>query len=206
MRAASGPGPTRRQGGGALDQLRSATSHCHRRLEKRLGIAERFSGRASYRAYLEVMFGFYAPFEQSLSQHAVRRVLADYDSRRKASLLTRDLEALGVAPESIATLPRCSQMPVCPDEAAAFGSLYVLEGATHGGQVLLPMVEQRLQLTPQRGASYLASYGPNVASMWQRFGSIVEGWCADGARRASAAAAAVATFEALEVWLCGAPE
>jgi heme oxygenase len=188
-----------------LDQLRAATSHCHRRLEKRLNIAQRFSSRATYRVYLEVMFGFYAPLEQSLSDNPVRGILTDYDERRKASLLTSDLLALGVAPDCIATLPQCSKIPFCQDEAAAFGSLYVLEGATLGGRVLLPMVEQRLQLTAHWGASYLASYGPNVADMWQQFGVVVEGWCADSGRRASAASAAVATFDSLEDWLCGDP-
>jgi hypothetical protein len=39
--------------------------------------------------------------------------------------------------------------------------------------------------------------------MWKRFCSVVESWCTDGARRATAAAAAVATFESLEAWVCG---
>ena len=194
-----------RKGGGALDELRAATSHCHRRLEKRLGIAQRFANRNTYRDYLEAMFGYCAPVEQALSRHPIRHVVTDLRERRKAALLVADLQALGATPEGIASLPRCLQLPACQDEAAALGALYVLEGATLGGQVLQAMVRQRLQLTPQSGASYLSSYGPNVAPMWQRFCSIVEDWCADGARQAVAATAAIATFESLEQWLCGEP-
>jgi heme oxygenase len=186
----------------ALEELRAATAHCHRRLEKRLDVAHRFSSVSTYRTYLEGMFGFYAPFEQSLSLHAVRRLLTDYEARRKSSLLSQDLGALGVPPDSIASLPRCPRIPLCENEAAALGSLYVLEGTTLGGQVLLPMVEQRLQLTRQSGASYLGSYGQNIPVMWTRFCSVVESWCVDRARRATAAAAAVATFESLEAWVC----
>jgi heme oxygenase len=188
-----------------MEQLRAATSHCHRRLEKRLDVAQCFSALATYRGYLEVMFGFHAPFEQSLSGHPVRRVLTDYDERRKAAMLSVDLVALGVAGDSIAALPHCPRIPFCQDEAAALGALYVLEGATLGGQILLPLVEKRLQLTRHFGARYLDSYGPNVAGMWQRFRSVVEDWCAEGTRRAIAVAAAVATFESLEAWLCGEP-
>lgn len=193
------------RGEGALDLLRAATVHCHRRLEKRMDVGHRFSSAARYRGYLEVMFGFYAPFEQALGSHAVRSVLTDFAARCKTPLLSDDLVALGVSADCVAGLPRCASIPACQDEAAALGSLYVLEGATLGGQVLLPMVEQRLRLTRDTGASYLDSYGRDTRAMWQRFGSVVESWCADSVRRATAAAAAVATFESLEAWACGDP-
>jgi heme oxygenase (biliverdin-IX-beta and delta-forming) len=192
-----------KMGGGALDELRAATVHCHRRLEKRLDVAHRFSSAATYRDYLEVMFGFYAPFERSLTSHPVRRLLADFDARCKSALLFHDLHALGVSADSIAALPQCTRLPQCHDEAAALGSLYVLEGATLGGQVLLPLVERRLRLSRESGASYLGSYGYDVQTMWKRFGAVLESWCVDGGRRAIAAAAAVTTFESLESWLCG---
>lgn len=194
-----------RTGGGALEELRGATSHCHRRLEKRLNVARRFADRSAYRAYLECLFGYHSPFEQCLTRHPVRHVLPDHAERRKAGLLASDLAALGATADSIEALPHCPKMPLGQDEAAALGSLYVLEGATLGGQVLLPIVEQRLQLTSYAGASYLGSYGANVPAMWQRFCAALEGWCTDGARRAMAAAAAVATFESLEEWLCREP-
>jgi heme oxygenase (biliverdin-IX-beta and delta-forming) len=192
-----------RTGGGALDQLRAATSPCHRRLEKRLNIAQRFASLGTYRVYLEVMFGYHAPIEEILTRHPVRYVLRDYAERRKTALLAADLRELGVTAEAIAALRRCPRHPLCQDEAAALGTLYVLEGATLGGQILLPMVQQRLQLTRQSGASYLGSYGPEVPAMWQRFCATVEDWCSDGTRRAIAATAAIATFESLEEWLCG---
>src|SRR5579871_3901102 len=137
----------------ALNRLRSATAMCHRRLEKRLGIAERFASLAAYRSYLEVVFGFYDAFETSLQNHPVQNVLTDHAARRKTPLLIRDLKVLGATSASIAAIERCSQIPRCPTEAAALGSLYVLEGATLGGRVLFPMVERRLSLTPERGAS-----------------------------------------------------
>lgn len=192
-------------GGGALDQLRAATSHCHRRLEKRLDVMRRFADRAAYRDYLEGLFGYYIPLERALSRHPVRAVLTDYEERCKSALLGADLAALGVSADAIDAVRQCREIPLGQDEAAAFGSLYVLEGATLGGQVLLPIVEHRLQLTTRFGASYLGSYGHNVPAMWQRFCSVLEGWCTDSARRGGAAAAAVATFESLEVWLCGEP-
>jgi heme oxygenase len=128
--------------------------------------------------------------------------LPDYESRRKLPLLTRDLTALGAAAHVIAALARCPAVPRPADPAAAFGCLYVLEGATLGGRTLLPLVESRLGLDAGRGAAYLASYGDGVTSMWRDFGAALDRWCEPPQRQARAAAAAVATFDALADWLC----
>jgi heme oxygenase (biliverdin-IX-beta and delta-forming) len=112
------------------------------------------------------------------------------------------LAALGFDPDRIASLERC-KLTACADVAAAFGSVYVLEGATLGGQTLLPLVSREIGVTAEHGASFLASYGADVAPMWQRFGAAVDAWCCDSERRASATQAAVRTFETLEAWLLG---
>jgi heme oxygenase len=67
---------------------------------------------------------------------------------------------------------------------------------------LLPLVQKRLGLDAANGAAFLASYGDNVVPMWRAFGAALDAWCAAPERRARAAAAAVATFDSLEQWLC----
>ena len=125
-------------------------------------------------------------------------LLADYPARLKAPLLARDIAALGgVQPSVLATVP-----PV-DDQIAALGGFYVLEGATLGGQHLLPIVQRKLGLSASHGASYLASYGPDVKAMWGRFCAVVDARCATSEAREHASATARATFLALETWLCG---
>jgi heme oxygenase len=187
----------------AIAQLRSATWNSHQRLEKRLDVKARFSNRAAYRAHVERMWGFCAGLEQRLSRQVFGDALADYDSRRKLPLLERDLLALGVGPDTVPRLPRCEALPACPDAASAFGCLYVLEGATLGGRTLLPLVEERLGLSAGDGAAFLASYGADVRVMWQRFGAALDAWCCTPEREVRAADTAVATFDALQNWLCG---
>ena len=187
----------------ALAALRSATWPSHQRLEKRLDIKARFTEAGAYRAHLERMWGFCAALERRLAPGAFAGALEDFDSRRKLPLLTQDLVALGLEPESVARLPCCPDLPACADPASAFGCAYVLEGATLGGRTLLPLVQSRLGLTAERGAAFLASYGENVAAMWHTFGAALDVCCARPERRAAAAAAAVVTFDALEAWLVG---
>jgi len=185
--------------------LRAATWPSHQRLEKRLDVKARFSDPIAYRAHLEKMWGFCAGLEQVLTSDSFGGALPDYEMRRKLPLLTRDLIALGADDQSVSLLPQCP-VPFPPsDPAAAFGRAYVLEGATLGGRVLLPLVAERLGFSAGRGATFLASYGDDVTTMWQGFCTALDACCAAEDRRASAIREAVSTFDSLTDWLCGDP-
>ena len=187
----------------ALAALRAATWSSHQRLEKRLDVKARFTQRVAYRGHLERMWGFCAALEQSLEPESFGGSLPDYESRRKLSLLTQDLLALGRDMDAVSSLARCQAWFVGSDPAAAFGCVYVLEGATLGGRTLLPLVESRLGLDARHGASFLASYGDNVCAMWRDFGVALDAWCYTAERQSCAVQGAVATFDALADWLCG---
>lgn len=186
-----------------MSALRAATASSHRRLEKRLGVTERFGKLTGYREHLERMWGFCSALEASLHVKSFEGALPDYEARRKLPLLAGDLMALGIPASRISSLPRCSEMPEPSGAAFAFGCVYVLEGATLGGRTLLPLVEERLGFNADHGASYLASYGADVAAMWNSYNAAVEAWCCDADRQASALRAAVMTFDVLADWLCG---
>lgn len=189
----------------AIAELRAATWSSHQRLEKRLDIKARFTSPVAYRGHLVQMWGFCAGLEQKIASDAFGEALADYPHRRKLPLLTRDLGALGFDPLALQALPRCESLPDCTDTATAFGCVYVLEGATLGGRTLLPLVQKNMGLTAESGAAFLSSYGEAVTGMWQRFGAALDTWCESRGRRDRAAAAAVATFDSLDQWLCGSP-
>jgi heme oxygenase len=190
----------------AVDALRIATWPAHQRLEKRLDVKKRFTHPDAYRAHLETMWGFCAALEGGLGQHVFGAALPNYDRRRKLALITRDLIALGADADSVGRLPRCNTVPACADPAAAFGCLYVLEGATLGGRTLLPLVQRQLGLTAEHGAAFLASYGENVAPMWGEFRALLDAWCETPERCARATQNAVDTFTSLERWLCADPQ
>ena len=185
--------------------LRSTSWPHHQRLEKRLDVKQRFSDRAAYRLHLEHMWGFCAVLEERVAPPLTATLLADFPLRHKRPLLERDLEFLGLSPQAIERLPRCESLPSCPDAASAFGCLYVLEGATLGGRTLAPLVLDRIGMTDREGASFLASYGEDTSRMWQSFILALEAACNEPQGQARAAAAASATFVALEEWLCGSP-
>jgi heme oxygenase (biliverdin-IX-beta and delta-forming) len=182
-------------------ELRSATRKSHQDLEKRLDVKTRFATLAGYSSHLRKMWGFYASFEQVLGTQSFGGGLSDYDARRKLPLLTQDLISLGNEHPQVLSLAVCATTPSCANPAAAFGCLYVLEGATLGGQTLSPMMHKRFGLTADCGAAFLCSYGAEVVGMWQRFIGSLDAWCFTPERRAVAARAAVATFKSLDEWL-----
>jgi heme oxygenase len=56
-----------------------------------------------------------------------------------------------------------------PTLAHALGLLYVLEGATLGGQLLRRRLGPALGLTEERGLAFFTAYGAEVGPMWRAF-------------------------------------
>ncbi|MBA2709832.1 MAG: biliverdin-producing heme oxygenase [Tatlockia sp.] len=49
------------------------------------------------------------------------------------------------------------------------GYLYVIEGATLGGQIIIKMIETQLQLTKNLGGRFFYGYGDKTKVMWDKF-------------------------------------
>jgi heme oxygenase len=180
----------------AMNALKDASWTIHLRLEKRLAVKQRFSELSRYREHIARLECFHSAVETEW-RPLLESALTDFQARRKAPLLANDLEAAGGAQIAGAAVPTVA------DTSSALGAFYVLEGATLGGQHLLPLVEAKLGFSAEFGASYFASYGPDVQAMWKLFGATVENHCTTPDTTACAIAAARATFLALETWLCG---
>jgi heme oxygenase len=187
---------------GALAMLRTATWPSHQRLEKRLDVKSRFTTPSAYRAHLLDLHAFSAALESRIGPDRFGAALPDYPMRLKQPLLAADLATLGVDRSEIESHASPDDLPDIPSCAAAFGAAYVFEGATLGGRTLLPLVTTHLGLGPTHGARFLGSYGDAVDRMWADFRAALETWCVIDARRAEAREAAIATFGALERWLC----
>ncbi|MCC2669857.1 MAG: hypothetical protein K0Q72_2328 [Armatimonadetes bacterium] len=185
-----------------LLQLREATRPQHDALERRLNVLRPDLGRGEYQVLLGGFLGYYSPLEANLGGAVPWRALGfDFDERRKAGLLERDLLALGLGEPEVRALPRCTELPALGGLPAVLGCLYVLEGATLGGQLVARHAAPLLGLDRSYGCAFFLAYGEEVGRRWRAFGEFarrhVEG--ADEAR--SAVRAAQETFATLERWL-----
>jgi heme oxygenase len=180
------------------NDLSAATSLLHRRLEARLPFAT--TDVAVYRRTLQAYYGFYQPLECLLADSAPRISGIDWARRIKAPALRRDLRVLGLTSLEIDTLPQCQTLPHMHSEAQTFGVLYVIEGATLGGQALRDLIKTNLDLDTDTGAEFMNVYGSNTDALWRAFlARLVE--LHEPGDTAQAVAMAQQTFICFETWL-----
>ncbi|CAI8759071.1 heme oxygenase (biliverdin-IX-beta and delta-forming) [Pseudomonas sp. IT-93MI4] len=184
-----------------LQDLRAGTAELHIALEKRLPF---FSDTLDSNAFLRLMqayYGFYRPLESALLDSGVIPVDFDLAPRLKAPTLFNDLQALGLTAEAIARLPLCQSLPVIDSSDACLGVLYVLEGATLGGQILRREIASRLSLNADNGAAFLDIYGAATGRRWRAFIEYLGSRSLDASEREAVVAAARTTFSCFERWL-----
>jgi len=183
-----------------MAELKSATRAQHEAVETIVGFEGAIRDLLSYRHLLERFYGFYAPTERHLGNVAgLEKVFPDLPSRWKTNLLRDDLRDLG---GDVSSLPLCKNLPAVTNIAEAIGCLYVLEGATLGGQILSRHAKDALTITPQYAGRFFSSYGPQVGSMWNRFSQSANAYCdLRPNERSAVLKGAGDTFSALSDWM-----
>jgi len=185
-----------------LAKLREQTAEQHQRLEAKLDILARLSSPHGYKSLLEQFYGFYLPLEIHLgSVMYLAGSLLNFTARRKTPLLEKDLLFLDLSERDLAELPQCQKLPAVESEAQAFGCLYVLEGATLGGQIISKYVADKLGYERERGATFFKSYGAEVRAMWCDFMQALGEYATTHDTDDEVVAAAVDTFDKFDQWL-----
>ena len=185
-----------------LSRLKHETKQYHDALENALLLGERVFSLAEYQAMLGRFWGLYRPIEAHLATFAQWSSYDfDLNQRMKTGLIERDLQAFGWTAPAITALPVCPFPPSLPDFHHAVGCLYVLEGATLGGQLIARQLHATLDLTSHHGAAFFTSYGAAVGPMWLGFRALVGAVAQSTAAEDAIVAGAIATFVAFEHWL-----
>lgn len=184
-----------------LEALRTGTGLLHVALEKRLPFFSEQLDANWYRRLLQAYYGFYGPMEAALYDSGL--IPDGYDAvlRVKTPTLLGDLRALGLNDYAINALPRCTQHPTFDSPAACLGALYVLEGATLGGQVLRREMARRLGIHADNGAAFLDVYGAETGRRWKDFLDYLGRLPLDADAKQRAVDAARSTFSGFEQWL-----
>lgn len=184
-----------------LEALRTGTALLHVALEKRLPFFSERLDAGWYQRLIQAYYGFYRPMESALYDSGL--IPDGYDAvlRVKTPTLVCDLHALGLDDPTVSTLPRCLELPSLDTPAACLGALYVLEGATLGGQVLRREMTQRLNINADNGGAFLNIYGVETGRRWKDFLDYLGDQPLDAPARQRAVDAACSTFSCFEQWL-----
>jgi heme oxygenase len=175
------------------EHLRRETARAHADLETLIEAPCFFASRAGYIAFLQASQAFQAEAERVLDDCGAVDVIPDWPLRQRAKLARADLAALGMNPAASRAPDR--QLTHVAKPEWVLGVAYVVEGATLGGSVLLKSVAH-LNVDPNRGASFLASYGRERTAMWQSFLTTLACWEIRGIAKDEVVSGASAAFAA----------
>jgi heme oxygenase len=165
-------------------RLREATSADHARLDATLSALD-LQSRDGYRVFLEINAAALWPLEEALVRSGVTRLFPDWHRRSRRAALMRDLRQLDGA---IRPLPDPARM----DEAAIFGTLYVLEGSRLGARFLVRSVAASPDPLVAATTAYLR-HGEGEG-LWPAFLTLLEQHAPDHDRAVAAAKRAFALF------------
>jgi heme oxygenase (biliverdin-IX-beta and delta-forming) len=171
-------------------RLKSGTAQQHRAIETLIEPMKNFRSLDAYKAHLWKTWVFYRPLEAALAGLDWAALGLDFEPRRKTPLLERDLRVLGVPHAEEADGHR-SIDPTNLDFAV--GCLYVLEGATLGGQIISRHLAT-LGIGPENGARFFNGYGPRTGEMWKSFQAHAMDYCVTEDQMGEAVRGAQLTF------------
>jgi heme oxygenase (biliverdin-IX-beta and delta-forming) len=181
-----------------LASLKQETIQLHQQIENGLDLFRSDFTLEDYRSLLVRFYGYYSPWEERAAVTAPC-LLAQ---RSKRANLAIDLEYLGMPRDEISSIAPCDDLPPLDTPARVLGSMYVVEGSTLGGQILLRHMRSRFGLK-QAGCAFFSGYGEQTGRMWKQFGGILEESPSEW--RPEIVSSAVATFESMGRWL-GVPQ
>lgn len=153
--------------------IKEATQSLHSNLENLMFVDEIMNGELTFVQYKNMMLTNYmitAKYEQQLI-NAIRPETAlklEIHKRVKIDALYKDLSELNITPEEVIK----QEFKLDPD--FAIGCLYVLEGATLGGNIIANKLKVNEQLKPyQLQFNYYQVYGEKLMPNWKQFCEIV---------------------------------
>jgi heme oxygenase len=148
-----------------IRRLRQETEVDHRAVEGAVPLMQEGLLTEQYVQCLQRIYGVVATWEDRAAQVAPQWLQPALTARQRRPLLELDLAWFGVTKYD----ERRPELPEMNDLASLFGTMYVMEGSTLGGQFIARHVETALHLSEGRGNSYFRGHGNQTGLMWQEF-------------------------------------
>jgi heme oxygenase len=190
------PEKSTRRADGILARLKEETRSQHESTEGDVDLMRPDFTRENYRDLLVKFYSFYKPFEERMQAAiAENGVEFDHQERLNTPRLEKDLRSLGMSDEEISRIEPTDEIPVLDSKERIFGSLYVIEGSTLGGQVISRHLKQNLGLDETNGIAFFSGYGKETGPMWKAFGEAITNFAGDSENHDEIIAAAKETFE-----------
>jgi heme oxygenase len=153
-----------------IQNLRDATAYCHKQLEQNnlsQALLSNNVNKTIYCSYLIQLYSFVKGFEQYVYPELDLHFL-NINNRKKAHFIEEDLKALGITIDKHRLLKEVFFRDTYPDVYLAAGALYVLEGSTLGGQIIVKHLQKAMP-PDFLNAAYFMGYQQRTGSIWKEF-------------------------------------
>jgi heme oxygenase len=182
------------------DQLKTATLPAHQQLEKLLVYRiKSIHSKEQYLGLLRLFYGFCLPLEEIMMDLLPQNILPDLAERRKAGALLHDIQGMHMGGD--VNIPLCGQMPALTNTGEALGALYVMEGSTLGGAIIVKMVQDRVPALVDESLRFFYGYGPETAAKWDLFKETLNVFAATEQDQQAVIYGANETFQAFHAWI-----
>jgi heme oxygenase (biliverdin-IX-beta and delta-forming) len=180
-----------------LAQLKARTAHQHQQTEDRVDLMRDDFSLEDYKNLLKRFYVFYKSFDEKLRESLKENPFDFYGEERfNTPRLIADLKSLEMSDGEISEIGTFDDLPALDSIEKTFGSLYVIEGSTLGGQVISRHLKEKFGFDESSGAAFFSGYGKDTGKMWNGFReAITEFADGDGVNREEIIKAANETFE-----------
>jgi heme oxygenase len=180
-----------------LAKLKEATREQHEGLENTVDVMDQMFTLENYKTLLTKFYRFYSSIEPQIDKLDLSGTGYNFDERRKLPKLEADLKHLGVF-EKAEQMPKWDGVPPLENSAQAMGSLYVMEGATLGGQIINRHLKEHLGISPENGGAFFNGYGAETGPKWKEFMAIANTFAEDGTQDEVIIDSAKQTFDSFK--------
>jgi heme oxygenase len=152
------------------EEIKNATTQSHHLLEKL--VVEKIRSISTLNDYadlLRLFFSYFGGLELLIDEHLSTQYFPDLHDRRKAALISQDLQRLG---EQVPKMLDPKLLPAIKNRHQALGALYVIEGSSLGGKHIEKMIRNKL---PDAANEFLffVGYGDKTTEMWNGFKNVL---------------------------------
>lgn len=179
--------------------LKQATRINHQQLEKAVvQKIKKIETRKDYIELLQHFHGYFGALEEKIDRLVVDGLDEHQFQRRKATRLANDIETLGGTVKEKASE---DDLPSIENYYQALGALYVIEGSTLGGRVIVNLVKKQLKDPTDKGFSFFNGYGDETENRWAAFKNLLDEALNNKDGKKQLLEAADATFEKFKAWI-----
>ena len=184
----------------ALQRLDDETSHLRVDADAEASALLGVTTAADYERYLSRAFGFVAPLERCLLDTPGLGLFLDTKRLRKHLLIEHDLQALGLKPLEVQSIPQCMWIPWFEDAWTALGWAFVIERNTLGFPAVFRQLASALPGEAAFAASYLKVYAGATGEMWKSFTNGIEAASTSPAQLDKIVSGAAAGYRSFRRW------